>query len=119
MKLTENYKNRIGVLAGIKLVSESLHPQFMDCGFYNMSNGNPEILEKYLIDNDIKYTYDGYRNFITIETNNPRGLFPIFDEAYIKKIEWKEALERNMDKDPNDCVLVRLPAPNVPHGAMM
>ena len=119
--LTEGYKNRIKKLAGIKpMLNEDLHPQFMDCGFYDMSNGNAKILLSLLKDAGIKHTYDPYRNYIEIETNNPREILPMFDKSEIEKISMKDALAQELDKDPNDCVLLRLPAPtNVPPGAMM
>lgn len=119
MKLTENYKNRVKTLAGLKILSEDMHPQFYDCGFYDMANGNHEVLIEKLQEANLTYSYDEGRNYIVIETNNPRQVLPLFEEAGIKKVGWKESLENNMDKDPNDCVLLRLPAPNVPPGAMM
>lgn len=119
--LSENFKNRLQSLAGLAKPSlnEDMHPQFLECGFFDMANGNPEILLSLLDEAEIKYTYDENRNFITIETSNPRAVLPMLDEARITKINWKDAMAENLDNDPNDCVLLRLPAPNVPPGAMM
>jgi hypothetical protein len=117
MNLNEDYKNRLKFLAG--LLNEDLHPHFFDCGFYDMANGNSEVLLPLLEKSDIKYSYDPMRNFVTIETNNPRAVLPMFKEARIVKIDTKDWMAENLDTDPNDCVLLRLPAPNVPPGAMM
>ena len=116
MNLSENYKTKLQKLAGI--LNEDMHPQFFDCGFYDMANGNVEELLPMLKEAGIKHSYDPYRNFVEIETNNPREVLPMFEKAEIMKIDWKDALAQDLDKDPSDCVLLRLPAPNIPPGAM-
>lgn len=117
MNLNEDYKNRLQRLAG--LLNEDMHPQFFDCGFYDMANGNSEILLSLLENTGIQYSYDPMRNYMVIETNNPRAVLPMFQEARIMKIDTKDWIAENLDTDPNDCVLLRLPTPNPPPGAMM
>lgn len=115
MELSENYRARLKKIAGILI--ESMHPQFMDCGFYDMCNGDCDTLLELLEKNQIIHTYDSYRNYIIIETDSPRDIIPYMEEARIYKAE--SDYMKELMGDPNDCVLLRLPTPNVPSGAMM
>ena len=122
--LTEGYKKRLQELAGVKkmLINEDLHPHFQMFGFHDMANGLTPVLLDLLKQNNIKYSYDSHRNFIDIETSNPKALIPMFEEADM--IDVKIPLEDELEyyyppNEPGDCVFVYAPKVNVPPGAMM
>lgn len=122
--LTEGYKKRLQELAGVKqsFINESLHPDSNLFGYYDMANGLTPLLLELLEKNNIKYSYDPYRNYIDIETAHPRSIIPMFEEADMidVKIPLKDAFEYYYPpNEPGDCVLVHAPKPNVPPGAMM
>jgi len=104
-------------------LNESLHPDFDKLGFYDMSNGYMPGLIEALDKEGVKYDYDEYTNFLVIEdgsANISKIVDYITNEdfgngAKLDYNEWPEDLESPVD----DCVLLRLPAPNVPPGAMM
>jgi len=98
-------------------VNEDLHPHFFDCGFYDAANGNTETLVELLQANNVEHTFDEMRNYVVITTTDPRNILPFLEEARIVKVPLND--EMYMKEDPNDCVLLRMPAPNVPPGAMM
>lgn len=117
MNLSESFKNRNKKLAGLPIISESMHPQFMDFGFYDICNGNVEVLHEELESRGIDYTYDGWRNFTKIITSDPKGLQGTLLNARAVKVPIGE--DKEMFEDPNDCVLVQHPPINVPPGAML
>lgn len=122
--LTEGYKKRMQELAGVKksFINESLHPDSNMLGFYDMANGLTPVLLDLLKKNNVNFSYDSYRNFIDIETNNPKSLIPMFEAADMidVKIPLKDAFEYYYPpNEPGDCVLVHLPKVDVPPGAMM
>ena len=118
--LSESYRKRIQALAGIdkKMLNEDMHPQFMDFGFYDMSNGDADGLMSILNDSGVEFKYDSYRNFITIPTDNPREILPMLEASDIEKVPLDQL--EDYFEDPNDCVLITAKsAPNPPPGAMM
>jgi len=117
MNLSESYKKRLKQLADIPLILEDIHPQFMDFGFYDISNGNSEILLDELKKENIEYIYDALKNFTKIITNNPRSLKSILSNAKAIKIPLGQ--EKELFENPNDCVLIQSPPVNIPKGAMM
>lgn len=117
MNLSESFKNRNKKLAGLPIISESMHPHFMDFGFYNICNGNPEVLHEELKSSGINFAYDELRNFTKIITADPKGLQEALSNAGAEKVSLGE--EKDMFDDPNDCVLVQHPPINVPPGAML
>jgi hypothetical protein len=98
-------------------VNECMHPHFFDCGFYDAANANNEELVEILKAQNIGHEYDPYRNFVRIETTNPRAVKDILTSCRMEKMSIDN--EIYAQEDPNDCVLICMPAPNVPEGAML
>jgi len=99
-------------------VNESISFQ-SDYGFYNMCNANDDFineLQNLNISDDCKYNHE--RNYLIIQTDNPKPIVEILNNNAIRKMSADE--ESYAMEDPNDCILLKVKTPpNPPTGAFM